>query len=101
MSFQKTRLDESRELVRRAMDVAYGSYMEQEGKKYDSWRDLSIGQLADHLRHEVNEEIMGNVRRGEIGFLMHNAMDAVELAAMLMAKAQLMLGEKEGEDARR
>lgn len=69
MSWQLGRVDTSRELVRRALDMAYGSYVEQEGKKADQWFDQSIGQLGDHIRHEV-EEIISNIRRGEIGFLL-------------------------------
>jgi len=84
--FYKTRIDESREMIRQALDMAYGSYIEQEGKKTDQWRDQTIGQLGDHIRHEI-EEIMGNIRRGEIGFLLHNTMDVIELGAMLMAHA--------------
>jgi len=84
--FYKGRIDESREMIRQALDMAYGSYLEQEGKKTDQWRDQTIGQLGDHIRHEV-DEIMGNIKRGEIGFLLHNAMDVIELGAMLLAKA--------------
>lgn len=87
----KTRLDESREMIRKALDMAYGSYIEQEGKKGDIWRDQSIGQLGDHIRHEINEEVMSNIRTGDFGFLLHNAMDVIELAAMLLAKANEMM----------
>ena len=90
--------------------MALGSYLEQEGKKGDQWRDQSIGQLGDHIRHEC-DEIMGNIRRGEISYLEHNAMDVIELGAMLLAHAMLIQrkplvwpgldrvqpGEKEGE----
>lgn len=89
MSFGVTRVDESRRLVLAALMMAYGSYVEQEGKKSDQWRDQSIGLLADHLRHEI-EEVMSNLRRGELGFLLHNAMDVIELGAILLAQARLM-----------
>lgn len=85
--FKKTRIDESREMIRSALDMSFGSYVEQEGKKEDQWRDQTIGQLGDHIRHEV-EEIMGNIRRGEIGYLQHNSMDVIELGAMLLAKSR-------------
>ena len=85
--FKMTRVDESREMIKEALDMSFGSYVEQEGKKEDQWRDQSFGQLGDHIRHEV-EEIMGNIRRGEIGYLQHNAMDIVELGAILLAKAR-------------
>ena len=87
MSWKRTRVDESRDMIRDALNMAFGSYVEQEGKKGAQWRDQSIGQLGDHIRHEV-DEVMGNIRRGEIGFLLHNAMDVIELGAMLLAKAQ-------------
>ena len=94
-----TRTDVSREMIRQAFDCAYGSYIEQEGKKDDHWRDANIGQLGDHIRHEI-EECMTNIRRGEIGFLLHNSMDVMELAAILYAKAQELLKEslKGGKD---
>ncbi len=72
--------------------MAYGSYVEQEGKKGDQWREQTIGQLGDHIRHEI-DEVMSNIRRGEIGFLVHNAMDVIELAAILLAHANLYLEE--------
>ena len=84
--FKTTRIDESREMIRKAMDMSYGSYVEQEGKKADQWRDQTIGQLVGHLEHEV-EEVKGNLRRGEIGFLIHNGMDVCELGAIIVAKA--------------
>lgn len=84
----KSRIDESRDMIRSALDMAYGSYVEQEGKKGDQWRDQSIGQIGDHIRHEINTEVMGNLRTGDFGFLLHNAMDVIELGAMLLAKAQ-------------
>ena len=90
MSFSRTRVDESREMIRQALDCAYGSYIEQEGGKSDQWRDQSIGQLGNHIRHEI-EEVMANIRRGEGGFLLHNAMDVIELGAILYAKAQELM----------
>ncbi len=90
MPFKTTRVDVSREEIRKALDMAYGSYIEQEGKKSDNWADQNIGQLGDHIRHEV-DEVMGNIRRGEIGFLLHNAMDVIELGAILLAKANQQL----------
>lgn len=90
---KKSRIDESRDMIKQALDMAYGSYIEQEGKKGDQWRDQSIGQLGDHIRHEINDEVMQNIRTGDFGFLLHNAMDVIELGAMLLAKAQeLMTG---------
>jgi len=85
--FKTTRVDESRKMIRNALDMSYGSYVEQEGKKGDQWRDQSIGELGGHLKHEV-DEVMENIKRGEIGFLIHNAMDICELGAIIIAKAQ-------------
>ena len=82
-----TRIDKSRRLIKTALDSAYGSYIEQEGKKTDQWRDQNIGQLGAHIRHEI-DECMDNIKRGEMGYLMHNAMDVMELGAMLFIKAQ-------------
>ena len=87
MSWSRTRVDSSRQQILASLWMAYGSYVEQEGKKADQWRDQTIGQLGDHLRHEV-EEVMSNIRRGEIGYLLHNAMDVIELGAILLAKAR-------------
>ncbi len=96
MPFYTTRVDESRALIKTALDMSFGSYTEQEGKKGDQWRDQTIGQLGDHIRHEV-DEIMANIRRGEIGYLVHNAMDVIELGAILLAHANLYL-EKSGKE---
>jgi hypothetical protein len=87
---KQNRLDESRQQIYKALMMSYGSYVEQEGKKGDQWRDQSLGQLGDHIRHEINDEVMQNIRTGDIGFLIHNAMDVIELGAMLLAKANEM-----------
>ena len=89
---QKTRLDESRARLHKAFLVALGSYTEQEATKLDLWRDCSLGQLYDHLKHEVDEEIRGNLRRSELSYLVHNAMDAVTLSAMLLDRALEIAG---------
>jgi hypothetical protein len=86
-------MDESRELIRQALDMAFGSYVEQEGKKADSWRDTTIGDIYGHLKHEL-EEVNGNLARGELGFLVHNAMDVIELGAILLALANIKNKER-------
>ena len=91
---KKSRIDESRDMIKQALDMAYGSYIEQEGKKGDQWRDQSIGQLGDHIKHEINDEVMSNIRSGDFGYLLHNAMDVIELGAMLLAKAQEIMNKK-------
>lgn len=91
---KKSRIDESRDMIKQALDMAYGSYIEQEGKKGDQWRDQSIGQLGDHIKHEINDEVMSNIRSGDFGYLLHNAMDVIELGAMLLAKTQEIMNKK-------
>lgn len=100
MSFKITRTDISRDRIRQALDMAYGSYIEQEGKKDDQWADENIGQLGNHIRHEA-DEIMNNIRRGEIGYLLHNAMDIIELGAIILAKAQIILEEKTKQNSKK
>jgi len=79
-------MDESRARLLNAFHFALGTYMEQEAKKGDQWRDQSIGQLYAHLDHEV-EEIQTNVRKGQLRFLIHNAADAAGLSLMLLSRA--------------
>jgi len=83
----KTRMDESRAMMVKAFYMALGSYTEQESTKMDEWRELNLGQLYDHLKHEVDEEIRGNLRRSELSYLIHNCMDAVSLSTILLARA--------------
>jgi len=83
---KRERLDESREILMRAFVFALGSYVEQEAKKGDNWREREIGELYNHLAHEV-EEIRRNLRRSEVTYLVHNAADAVMLSCMLLVKA--------------
>ena len=99
MPLPKARLDESRTKLWQAMLFALGSYMDQEGKKDDGWRDVDLGQLYNHLRHEVDEEIRGNLKRGELSYLLHNAVDAVSLSAMLLARVMEVAEIKPVEEA--
>ena len=99
MPYLTSRVDSSRALVRHALDMAYGSYVEQEGKKADQWRDQDVWTLFHHLEHEL-EEVRGNLGRGELGFLIHNTMDVIELGAILLCKAEgLIENIKEVRDA--
>jgi hypothetical protein len=86
MSFETDREDESRNLLIAAFWFALGTYVEQEAKKNDQWRDQNVGQLYAHLAHEV-DEIKTNIQRGQGRYLIHNAADAVGLSLMLLAKA--------------
>lgn len=81
---QDKRLAESRRLIRQAMDMSYGCYVEQEATKADTWRDQTFWQLAKHLAHEC-EEIERSV--GNKTLLVHNGMDCVALSLMILAKA--------------
>lgn len=84
-----TRIDESRARLVRAFYFALGGYTEQEAKKLDEWRDQSLGQLYDHLRHEL-DEIRSNLKRSELSYLVHNCVDAVGLSTILLATAMEM-----------
>ena len=76
------RLSESRRLLERAFYVALGSYIEQEAKKLDGWRDVEFGKLYSHLRHEIEEIKRSKTLTQQI----HNAIDAVMLSTMLLAR---------------
>ena len=87
----RKRVDESREMLVRAFYFALGSYTEQEAKKLDSWRDLDIGSLYAHLKHEI-EEIGRSIKMSDLQFLLHNACDALSLSAILLAKVMEKAG---------
>ena len=76
------RMEESRRLLLNAMLLSLGSYIEQEAKKKDSWRDQSFGELYAHLKHEIAEIGRSKSRTAQL----HNCMDACSLSAMLVAK---------------
>jgi len=88
MDWQST--DESREKLTQAFYFALGSYMEQEATKTDQWRGESIGQLYAHLLHEVQVEIKRNLKNNDLTYLLHNAVDAVSLSVILLAKVMEM-----------
>jgi len=99
---KRERLDESREILVRAFMFAFGSYVEQEAKKEDNWREREIGELYFHLAHEV-EEIRHNLKRSEAAYLVHNAADTVMLSLMLLSKAldcSLGVSDREKDDDR-
>ena len=84
------RMAESRIILKRAFNIALGSYIEQEAKKEDRWREQSFGELYAHLRHEIEEIRRSKSRTGQL----HNAIDACILSGMLIAK--LLEGEENG-----
>lgn len=91
------RVDKSREELVKAFFFALGSYMEQEATKEDSWKDMNIGQLYDHLRHEVEVEIKRNLKppKDQLSYLLHNCVDAVNLSVILLAKVMGLANLKE------
>ena len=79
---QDDRMSESRARIIRAFHVALGSYIEQEAKKLDQWRDESYGQLYGHLKHEIGEIGRSKGRTIQI----HNCIDSVMLSCILLDK---------------
>ena len=73
--------------------MALGAYTEQESKKDDQWRDQTLGQLYNHLAHEVLAELKANMtRKDNLTWAIHNAMDAVGLSCIFLAKLLEMNG---------
>ena len=83
------RLMESQALLREVMAESIGIYMSKEPnpKFGDSWRDISIWQLIQHLAHEVEEIKRSDSPDREY----HNSLDAIVLAAMIAARIRLDL----------
>ncbi len=79
---QDDRMSESRTRIIRAFHVALGSYIEQEAKKLDQWRDETYGQLYGHLKHEIGE--IGRSKRRTIQI--HNCIDSIMLSCILLDK---------------
>lgn len=82
------RLLESRRIVREMLDKAFEVYLEEEGRKGDSWRDRSWRELYEHLKGEI-EEIASADDPDEI---LHDCLDACALAALLAAKTVIDMG---------
>jgi len=76
------RMSESRERLIRAFYIALGSYIEQEAKKLDQWRDETYGQLYGHLKHEIEEVNRSKSRTTQI----HNLIDCLMLSCILLDK---------------
>ena len=80
------RLSESRTIIREVMSMAYGSYIEQEAKKYDQWRDQTWWDLLQHTKHEIEElQRSGGYKTKQL----HNALDLCSLGAIMGAKILL------------
>jgi len=82
---QDKRLSESRQLIHDAHMISYGSYIEQEASKFDTWRDQTYWQLVQHLRHEVDELERSKTRVAQL----HNAIDACSLASIIIGRHML------------
>ena len=83
------RMVESRVMMFNAFSVMMGSYIEQEAKKKDQWRDQTWGELYGHMKHEVLEM----ARSKSATVQLHNALDLLGLSTTLVCK----LLEKENE----
>ena len=79
---QDKRMSESRLRIIRTFNVALGSYIEQEAKKLDQWRDQTYGELYGHLKHEIGE--IGRSKRRTIQI--HNCIDSIMLSCLLLDK---------------
>jgi len=66
---------------------ALGVYVENEGKKLDEWRTAAFDKLRKHLEHEVFVEVQRDVKSSRRELLVHNAADAVCLAAMMVVRS--------------
>ncbi len=82
---KSSRLIESRNMVRDALDMAYQVYIEVEGRLGDSWRDKSWNDVFNHLKEEI-VEIENTPEPHE---RLHDCLDACALAAILAAKTIL------------
>ena len=76
------RMMDSRRKLFSVMMMALGSYVEQEAKKKDEWRDKSWGECYAHLKHEVIEIGRSKTKTAQL----HNCLDAINLAAIMAAK---------------
>ena len=79
---EDARMSDSREKLLSVMMMALGSYIEQEAKKKDEWRDKSWGECYVHLKHEVIEIGRSKTKTAQL----HNCLDAINLAAIMAAK---------------
>lgn len=75
------RIDKSRERMMKTFFFAMGSYVEQEAKKEDTWRDESYRKLYLHAKHEFQEIERSKSLTKQI----HNCVDLVLLANILLA----------------
>jgi len=79
---EDARMSDSREKLLSVMMMALGSYIEQEAKKKDEWRDKTWGECYAHLKHEIMEIGRSKTKTQQL----HNCLDAINLAAIMAAK---------------
>jgi len=85
---EDVRMTDSRQKILSVLMMAFGSYVEQEAKKKDEWRDKSWGECYAHLKHEIVEIGRSKTKTEQI----HNCLDAINLAAIMAAK--IIFGEQ-------
>jgi len=79
---KEARMAQSRAMIREALDLAFGSYIEQEATKDDEWRDKTWWQAVKHLSHEIKE-----IERSKSNTIkLHNLLDAIMLSAHLVSR---------------
>ena len=80
-----TQLLKSQEIIRSVLNEAVGVYIAEEPKKQDSWRETQMWRLKQHLKHEI-QEIDRSITEDRF---YHNCLDAINLLAMMAAKARM------------
>lgn len=76
------RIEESRRVIRRMLEMAYDTYLAEEKRLGDSWRERSWDDIFNHLMEEIDEIIKTRGRDERF----HDCLDACSLAAILAAK---------------
>jgi hypothetical protein len=89
-----SRVDESRERVRAMLNAALGVYIKAEPKQRDEWREKTIWDAYEHLRHELEEVHRAKTLEGKL----HNALDCVGQSAILAATVQEEIERRENKD---
>lgn len=82
LEFNDKRKAESRRMLQKQLDAAFGVYIADEPVKGDMWRDQSIWDLFKHLEHELGEIKRSKTTERKY----HNCLDACSLSALLAAR---------------
>ena len=80
----ENRIIDSRIRIRKALDQAFGVYEHEEAKKSDSWREMSLWNLIEHAKHELNEIRCSGRERQH-----HNCLDLIALGAIMASLLEL------------